>query len=213
MILKDPKLERYIENHTTPESELLNRINRQTHLEVLDPGMLSGHLQGRFLAMISQIVKPKLVLEIGTFTGYSAICLAEGLQKDGKIITIDNNYELEDRVVANFKDAGCEDKIKLMIGNALEIIPHLDHQFDLVYLDADKNNYLSYYELCLERLVKGGLIIADNVLWKGKVADPEEIKDHNTLHLREFNQKIQQDSRVENVMLSIRDGLSLIRKL
>jgi len=201
----------YSEEHTTLESELLKKINRDTHTEVSKPRMLSGHLQGRVLAMISRMINPAVILEIGTYTGYSAICLAEGLSSNGKLITLDINEELEDRVRAYFKEAGLETVIDFQVGNALHIIPTLTSIFDLVFIDADKENYSTYFDLIFDKVAVGGFILADNVLWSGKVLDPKPDKD--TRAILEFNRKIQNDERVENILLPVRDGVMLIRKV
>lgn len=211
MDLIQPELEKYAEQHTSPETELLAAINRDTHAHVLMPRMLSGHLQGRVLAMISRMIRPKAILELGTFTGYSAICFAEGLAEGGKLITIDKNAELEDRVRKNFDAAGLTDIIDYRIGNAADIIPSLDISFDLVFIDADKENYANYYDMLIDKLNLNGFILADNVLWSGKVL--EEKGDKDTEALKAFNRKITGDPRVENVLLPIRDGIMLIRKL
>ncbi len=203
--------QRYAEEHSTGESELLRRINRDTHAKVLMPRMLSGHLQGRVLAMISQLMRPKRILEIGTYTGYSAICLAEGLAEDGKLVTLDINEELEHRVRNYIEEAGLSQKIQYMIGNALEIIPALTDTFDLVFIDADKENYPRYFDLVIDRVRPGGVILADNVLWSGKVL--QEKQDKDTKAVDAFNKKIQADKRVENVLLPIRDGIFMIRKV
>ncbi len=201
----------YSEEHTTLESDLLKKINRDTHSEVTKPRMLSGHLQGRVLAMISRMINPAMILEIGTYTGYSAICLAEGLSSNGKLITLDINEELEDRVRAYFKEAGLETVIDFQVGNALHIIPTLTSIFDLVFIDADKENYSTYFDLIFDKVAVGGFILADNVLWSGKVLEPKPDKD--TRAILEFNRKIQNDERVENILLPVRDGVMLIRKV
>jgi len=209
----DEQLEDYVEKHTTEESEVLYDLNRQTHINVLQPRMLSGHLQGRVLSMLSHMIKPKRILEIGTYTGYAAICMAEGLQEKGELITIDKNHELEDMANSYFEKAEFKDRIKMIVGDALEEVPKLDKNFDLVFIDADKTNYLNYYNLLIDELPKNSYIIADNVLWSGKVLNEEEMNDPDTKALNEFNQIIQGDSRVENVLFPIRDGLMVIRKL
>jgi len=212
--LINPDIQKYSEDHTNPESPLLERINRETHAEVLLPQMLSGHLQGRVLAHISQMIAPRRILEIGTFTGYSAICMAEGLLADGKLITIDVNQELEDKVRHYLVEAGLENKVEFLIGDALEIIPKIQDELDLVFIDADKVNYSNYFELVLPQVRKGGFILADNVQWSGKVVPGEGEKlDKDTQALRDFNAKVQLDSRVENVLLPIRDGLMIMRKI
>lgn len=204
-------LEKYVEDHTSSESELLKKITRDTHAKVLMPRMLSGHVQGRFLSMISHSMTPKNILEVGTFTGYSAICLAEGLHRDGKLVTIDVNEELESRVRNYFEEAGLNHKIDYRIGNAAQIIPSLNLVFDLVFIDADKENYSKYYDLVFDKVRSGGLILADNVLWNGKVTKPKPDKD--TRALLEFNQKVKDDPRVENLLLPLRDGIMMIRKI
>jgi predicted O-methyltransferase YrrM len=205
-------LEDYVNKHTTPESKVLSDLNRQTHINVLQPRMLSGHLQGRVLSMLSKMIQPKRILEVGTYTGYAAICMAEGLKEDGELITIDINYELEDMVKKYVNEAGFSDSIKMKVGNALEIIPKLDKAFDLVFIDADKTNYSNYYDLLIDELPNGSFIIADNVLWSGKVTERVKESDEDTKALKLFNEKIQSDDRVENVLFPIRDGLMVIRK-
>ncbi len=207
------KIEAYSLNHTTEEPPILQEINRDTHAEVLKPRMLSGNLQGRFLSMLSHMIKPSRILEIGTFTGYSAICLAEGLSDNGKLITIDINEELESRVRAYIKKANLESKIDYRIGDALILIPTLHETFDLVFIDADKINYLTYYQLIFNKVKKGGYIIIDNVLWSGKIIIEEGAKiDKDTAAILEFNTYIQNDTSVENVLAPIRDGLMIVRK-
>ena len=201
----------YCEQHTTSESPLLQKINRDTHAKVLRPRMLSGQLQGRILSMISCMLQPQRILEIGTYTGYSALCMAEGLRPEGKLVTLDINEELEDRVRASFSASPFHKQIDFRIGNALEIIPALSDEFDLVFIDADKENYGRYFDLVFDKVRIGGIILADNVLWSGKVLDTKPDKD--TLSILEFNRKIQQDQRVENVLLPVRDGIMMIRKL
>jgi len=211
--LVDHELQQYLERHTSPESPLLKQISRQTYLKVIRPRMLSGHYQGRLLSMFSKITNPRYILEIGTYTAYSAICLAEGLASDGKIVTIDDNEELVEMIAHHIKEAGLVDKIEFINQDALQVIPTLNYTFDLVFIDADKQNYLTYYDLVIDKVKSGGLILIDNVLWSGKVLDQDEFNDKTTLGLADFNQKIQEDSRVENILLPIRDGLMLIRKL
>ncbi len=209
----DEQLAAYVEEHTQSESELLKKINRDTHVNVLMPRMLSGHLQGQVLRMLSLMIQPAKVLEIGTYTGYSALCLAEGLTENGKLITIDINAELEERVRGYFAESSVKQKIEYRIGNALEIIPTLNESFDLVFIDADKSNYSNYFDLCIDKVRKGGYLIADNVLWSGKILMPLEKMDKDTLLIHKFNKKIQEDKRVENVLFPIRDGLMVMRKL
>ena len=205
------ELEQYAGIHTSPESELLARINRETHLEVLQPRMLSGHLQGRVLSLLANLLKPKRILEIGTYTGYSALCLAEGLPDDGKLITIDVKEELQARVQGYFNDSSYKGQIDYRIGDAMELIPTLPDMWDLVFIDADKKNYLNYYDLVIERMNPGGIILADNILWSGKVID-EAAQDRETVLLRKYNERIQADERVENILLPIRDGIMVARK-
>ncbi len=205
----DPKLDAYAGDHTTPESALLAKINRETHLEVLQPRMLSGHIQGRFLSLISKLNKPKTILEIGTYTGYSALCLAEGLQNDGKIITIDINEELAPKIQGYFDESPWGEQILLKIGDATNIIPDLDEKFDLVFIDADKENYCAYFDLVIDKMNPGGLIMADNVLWSGKVIEEVKPNDTSTKALIAYNKKIHSDTRVENILVPIRDGIMM----
>lgn len=207
------KIDKYCQNHSTEEDDLLKRISRETHLEVLMPRMLSGKIQGNFLSMISCMMKPKRILEIGTYTGYSALCLAKGLPENGKLTTIDINAELEDRVRGYFKASRFADQIDFLIGNALEIIPTLNNSFDLVFIDADKSNYSKYYQMVFDKVSKNGLILADNVLWSGKVVEEVKPNDKETLALLAFNDMVQQDKRVENLLLPLRDGIMMARKL
>jgi predicted O-methyltransferase YrrM len=207
------EIEAYIKANTSPESNLLHQLNRETYQKVLVPRMLSGHIQGRVLSMLSHMIKPKCILEIGTYTGYSAICLAEGLQPGGRLITIDINEELEDMVNAYISEAKMIDCIDVKIGNAIEIIPTIKSTFDLVFIDADKTNYSNYFDLIIDQVSSGGYIIADNVLWSGKVVKEITENDVDTIAIRNYNQKIQTDSRVENVLFPIRDGLMVARKI
>lgn len=208
----DEAIQLYADHHTEEESPLLYRINRETHLHVLKPRMLSGHLQGRVLSMISHMLQPERILEIGTYTGYSALCLAEGLKSNGKLITIDTNEELIPKVRAYFDESPYSDKLEIKCGNALEVIPSLNETWDLVFIDADKENYLNYYNLVVDTVRSGGFIIADNVLWSGKIID-QNAKDKDTEMIREFNKQVHNDPRVANVLLPIRDGLMVLRKL
>lgn len=203
----------YAEKFTSEESAVLKKLNRETHLNILYPRMLSGKLQGTFLKMISYMISPKRILEIGTYTGYSAICLASGLSENGLLHTIEINPELEDIERKYFEEARLTEKIKLQIGDALEIIPTLSEQFEIVFIDADKENYLNYYNLVFDKVKKGGFILADNVLWDGKVLEVPENSDIETKALQEFNQFVQNDNRVENLLLPFRDGISIIRKM
>ncbi len=208
----DPNIEAYIETHTTPEIEILKELNRQTHLRTFYPRMLSGHIQGKFLEMICHMIQPKRVLEIGTFTAYSAIAMAKGLPDDAIIYTIEVNEEMEPFINEFITRSGMEKKIRLMMGNALEMIPTLDEAFDLVFIDADKEQYVEYYKMAKEKLRPGGFIIADNVIWSGKVLEKSSRTDKETQGIVAFNQYVKNDPDVEQVMLSIRDGLFLIRK-
>ena len=204
------EIEKYIDAHTSDESDVLQLLNRKTHADVLMPQMLSGKVQGQFLKFISQMLQPNRVLEIGTYTGYAAICLAAGLPENGKLFTIDINEELEDIVKTHVVKAGLQNKIVQIIGDATQEIQKLNETFDLVFIDADKQNYSLYYDLVFDKVRSGGFILADNVLWSGKIID--EQKDKDTQKLAEFNDKVQQDNRVENVIVSIRDGVMMIRK-
>ncbi len=208
----DERLTEYVEQHTKDESDILAKLNRETQAKVIMPRMLSGHLQGRVLSMLSHMIKPQRILEIGTYTGYSALCLAEGLPENGKLITIDINEELHDMVKRYVKESGYENKIEVLSGDATKIIPLLEEQIDMVFIDADKENYALYYDLTFDKLSTGGYIVADNVLWSGNILKPEDEMDSETLALHQFNKKIQSDNRVENVMFPIRDGLMIIRK-
>jgi predicted O-methyltransferase YrrM len=205
------ELQAYVSAHSSEASALLTIIDRETHLEVLQPRMLSGHFQGRVLSMIAKLLRPQTILEIGTYTGYSALCLAEGLQPSGKLLTIDVNEELEPRVRGYLEASEFANQIEYIIGNAAQIIPTLSKTFDLIFIDADKQQYPLYYEQALEKLNPGGFILIDNVLWSGKVLDATH-QDKDTVLLRALNEKISQDTRVEKVLLPIRDGLYLIRK-
>lgn len=205
-------IQKYVEEHSGQESELLEQLNRETHQKVLMPRMLSGHLQGRVLSMISHMMKPSRILEIGTYTGYSAICLAEGLAEGGQLITLDKNEEIEEMVRGYFEKAGLKDKIDYRLGNAMDLIPELDGPFDLVFIDADKKNYLNYFNLVLEKVRIGGFIIADNVLWSGKVVQTDKKIDSDTQAILDFNRSMEDDDRVENVLLPIRDGLMVVRR-
>lgn len=209
----DPALLAYCEAHSSGEDQVLQHVYRETHAKVLMPRMLSGHLQGNFLEFISKSIQPKVILEIGTYTGYSGICLARGLAEGGKLITLDINDELEMMVRGFFDMAGLTDRIDYRLGNALDIIPTLSDSLDLVFIDADKANYLRYYELVIDQVRPGGLILADNVLWSGKVIPAEGKKiDKDTQVILDFNKMVQQDPRVENILLPLRDGLMMARK-
>jgi len=209
----DEKLAAYIDAHTAEEPEHLQQLNRETWAKVIMPRMLSGHLQGRVLAMFSRMIQPKRILEIGTYTGYSALCLAEGLTSDGKLITIDINEELEEIVQRYIGNSDYRDKIETLTGNATDLIPELKETFDLVFIDADKENYCRYYDLVIDKLRPGGFIIADNVLWSGNVIKNRTDMDEETLAIDLFNKKVHNDSRIENVLFPVRDGLMVCRKI
>ena len=207
-----PDIEQYILSHIDEEDELLRELDRETHFKVVNYRMLSGHLQGLFFNILSKLIKTGTILEIGTLTGYSAICLAKGLDPGGKLITIEMDDELHEISRKYFKKAGLEDKIIPLTGNALEIIPTLEETFDLVLIDAHKAEYVEYYNLVFGKVRPGGLIIADNTLWGGKVVDPSASNDEQTLGIQDFNDLIRDDPRVEKVILPFRDGITLIRK-
>ena len=206
------KIEDYIRKNSSKEPEILKDLNKETYLKVLNPRMLSGHIQGRFLSIITKLIKPKKILEIGTYTGYSAICMAEGLIENGIIHTIDINEELVSIQNKYFAKSKCNNSIIQHVGDARNIIKSINEKFDLVFLDADKENYIEYYELVIEKVKKGGLIIADNVLWTGKVVEPNKDDDELTQYLIDFNKMINEDDRVENIILPLRDGLNVILK-
>jgi len=207
------EIEAYSVAHTEDESTLLKSLNRETHAHVLNPRMLSGHLQGRFLSMISRMIRPNRILEIGTYTGYSALCLCEGLNAGGKLITIDINEELETFTRRFFESSPFSDHIDYQIGKAIDIIPTLNETFDLVFIDADKINYQKYFDLCIEKVRAGGFLIADNVLWSGKVIQDDIKIDKDTQALLDFNKMVHEDDRVSNILLPIRDGLMILQKL
>lgn len=221
-------LSEYIEQHSSPESAVLQQITRSTHLEVINPRMLSGHVQGRVLSMISQMIRPKQILELGTFTGYSALCLAEGLTEDGRLVTLEHNDEMESSIRRNFALSPLGEKIELVIGDAKETLENFElrikdlelgavsdrgEQFDLVFIDADKKEYCDYLDLVLPLVREGGWILADNTLWDGHIVDSAYDKDKQTIGLRAFNDKVAQDERLEKVILPLRDGLTIIRKV
>ena len=210
-------LEEYISTHSTPENDILASITRETHLHVLNPHMLSGHVQGRVLSMISHMLRPKHILELGTFTGYSALCLAEGLEEGGKLVTIEHNDELEEMIRRNLERSPLGDKIELIIGDAVERVKELTNErvkeFELVFIDADKREYCAYLEALYPLVPIGGFILADNTLWDGHIVDPAYDKDKQTLGLRAFNDHVAADERFEQVILPLRDGLTIIRKV
>jgi caffeoyl-CoA O-methyltransferase len=211
MHLVSAEIEQYIEQHSSPEEPVLQQLNRETHIKVQMPQMLSGHLQGQFLSMLTQMLQPKRILEIGTYTGYSGICLAKGLTTEGLLYTLDINEELQPMVEEYIAKAGLSHKVKQLIGDAREIIPTLNETFDLVFIDADKVNYCNYYDLVFDKVRTGGYIVADNVLWSGKVLN--ETKDKDTMAIDNYNKKVFADNRVENFIVPLRDGLNIARKV
>lgn len=208
----DKELDKYVCAHTENEPSVLKELNRDTHVNVLKPRMLSGHFQGRVLSLLSHMIQPLDILEIGTYTGYSAICLAEGMKAGGHLVTIDINEELKEMVLDYIKKSGNAGKIKPLIGDAIEIIPSLKREFDIVFIDADKYNYISYYNIVFDKVRPGGYIIFDNVLWSGKVIKEVKPNDKDTLTLLELNKLIHEDYRVQEVLFPIRDGLLVARK-
>lgn len=202
----------YAVSHSQEEPELLKKLNKETWQKILMPRMLSGAYQGRLLSIISKLVSPKVILEIGTYTGYSALCLAEGLAKGGKLITIDKNEELEPIVTKYFKLSDYSAQLEPMIGNAIEIIPTIEEKLDLVFIDADKSNYINYFNMIVDKLNPGGIILSDNVLWSGKIVEPTAEKDVDTKILKEYNKLINEDPRLETILLPIRDGLTISRR-
>jgi caffeoyl-CoA O-methyltransferase len=207
------ELENYVANHSENEPELLARLNKETHQKILQPRMLSGHFQGRVLSMLSKLIRPSSILEIGTYTGYAALCLAEGLTENGTLDTIDNNEELFDFQKKYFDQSTWAKQIHQHLGNALDIIPGLNKKFDLVFIDADKENYINYFEMIVPMMQKGGVILSDNVLWSGKVLGEVKSNDKSTKILLEYNELLKNDPRVETVLLPIRDGLTVSRVL
>ena len=206
------KLDDYIVNHSQEEPELLKQLTRETYQKVLQPIMLSGSYQGRVLSMLSKLIQPKMILELGTYTGYSTLCLAEGLHPDGEINTIDINEELVDFQRNYFDKSGYGKQIIQHTGNALDVIPNLDKTFDLVFIDADKPNYINYFHLIIDKLRSGGILLSDNVLWHGKVIEKLNPKDVSTKAVLEYNTLLKEDARIETVLLPIRDGLTISRK-
>jgi caffeoyl-CoA O-methyltransferase len=208
----EKELSDYCEKYTSSESELLMQLNRETHLKVVSPRMLSGQLQGRFLSFISKLYNPSLIVEIGTYTGYSALCLAEGLTDTGKLISIDVNEETSAFAESFISKTEYAHKIELVVADAKNYIPTINEPLDIVFIDADKKNYLAYYFLVIDKLKTGGLVIADNVLWSGKITMPVSEMDKETLALHQFNEFVEQDHRVENLLIPLRDGLMIVRK-
>ena len=205
------KIDTYVVNHSQKEPELLQQLNKETWQKVLNPRMLSGSYQGRLLSIISKLIHPKNILEIGTYTGYSALCLAEGMQKDGQLITIDKNEELENFAKKYFNRSAYKNQIHQVIGNALDVIPTLTQKFDLVFIDADKSNYINYFNLIIDHMNPGGVILSDNVLWSGKILEDLKPNDVDTKTLIAYNKLLNTDTRVETILLPIRDGLTITR--
>jgi len=210
---KQVLLDQYISNHTSPEEDYLWELDRETHQKVLHPRMLSGYLQGQILSMISCMIRPKNILEIGTFTGYSALCLAKGMDEGGQLHTIEIDDELETLAKKYFLKSGMADRIIQHVGDALKIIPTIKESFDLVFIDADKREYCNYYHLIFDRIPVGGFLLADNVLWDGKVIDPEAAGEEQTRGILEFNDLVKNDPRVRNVILPVRDGIMMVQKV
>lgn len=206
-------IEEYILKHIDPEGENLQRLNRDVHVNLLRPRMLSGHLQGRFLKMLCRMIRPKSVLELGTYAGYSALCMAEALDPDATIDTVEIDDELEDFIRKHLSNSPDGEKIRLHFGDAFEVVPQLNRSFDMVFIDADKRSYCEYFDLVFDKVAKGGFIVADNTLWDGKVLEQPDENDAQTLGILAFNKKIASDNRVEKVILPLRDGITLIHKL
>lgn len=211
-MISNSKLENYIYNIIDAEDPLLYELNRETHVKLVHPRMVTGHWQGQMLQMLSRMIRPRSILEIGTFTGYSALCFARGLAPEGHIHTIEVNDEIVDIPLKYFKKAGLEDKITLYVGDALEIIPTLNYTFDLVFIDGEKSEYIQYYNAVFDKVEPGGYILADNILWSGKVVQEVEKGDYFTQGILEFNEYLKNDKRVEKTILPLRDGTMLIRK-
>lgn len=206
-------LSKYVDEHSEDEPEILAELSRETHVKILNPRMLAGHFQGRLLSFLSKLIRPQRILEVGTYTGYSAICFSEGLANEGEIISIDHNEELEWIQTKYFKKLGISDVVTRKVGEAKDIIPTLEGSFDLVFLDADKENYCTYFDQVFNKVPVGGFIIADNVLWSGKVLDKAQEDDVDTLGLQAYNKRVKDDARVEALLLPIRDGISICRKI
>tara|TARA_R110001592_G_scaffold178111_1_gene418749 strand:- start:970 stop:1611 length:642 start_codon:yes stop_codon:yes gene_type:complete len=205
------EIDNYVVNHSQQEPEILQELSKETWQKVLNPRMLSGAFQGRVLSMISKLIRPTSILEIGTYTGYSALCLAEGMSSEGKIITIDKNEELETLQNKYFEKSGFRNQIEQRVGNAVNIIPKIDRKFDLVFIDADKSNYINYFHLIIDKMNSGGIILSDNVLWSGKIVEALDPKDTDTTVLLAYNKLLNSDDRIETVLLPIRDGLTISR--
>jgi caffeoyl-CoA O-methyltransferase len=205
------EIDNYVVNHSQQEPEILQELSKETWQKVLNPRMLSGAFQGRILSMISKLIRPTSILEIGTYTGYSALCLAEGMSSEGKIITIDKNEELETLQNKYFEKSGYRNQIEQRVGNAVNIIPKIDRKFDLVFIDADKSNYINYFHLIIDKMNSGGIILSDNVLWSGKIVEALDPKDIDTTVLLAYNKLLNSDDRIETVLLPIRDGLTISR--
>jgi caffeoyl-CoA O-methyltransferase len=212
MNIQSKAIEKYILDHISPEDELLKQLSRQTHLKILRPRMLSGHLQGQILYMLCRMIQPKHILEIGTYTGYSAICMAKGLSKDDRIDTIEINDELTPFIQSFLDQTDLKDRINLIIGDSIDIIPTLNTTYDLIFIDGDKRQYPKYYQLAMDCLRPGGFILADNILWDGKVVDKLDPNDEYTKGIFDFNNMVKDDTRVEITILPLRDGISIIRK-
>ena len=204
-------IQKYISDNSQSESLILKELNRYTNSKVILPRMLSGHVQGRFLSMISNLIKPEIIVEVGTYTGYSCLCLAEGLKRNGKIITIEKDEEFASIAEKFFNRSQYKEKISLIVKDATKVIEDIDEKIDLVFIDADKLNYCKYYDMLFPKIKTGGLIIADNVLWSGKVI--EEFNDKETLSIKNFNTKVKNDNKVENLIIGIRDGIMVCRKI
>ncbi len=209
----DPKIEQYVSDHTEKESDILYQLYRETWQKVINPRMLAGNIQGRIISMLSHMIQPKSILEVGTYTGYSAICWAEGLAENGKVHSIDINEELEPLVTRFFEKAGVNHLVKRYYGNAMDLIPTMKQEWDIVFLDADKSNYLNYYNMVIDQVRPGGYIIADNVLWSGKVIEDPTTFDEDTKALDAYNKYTQEDERVQTVLFPVRDGIMISRKL
>jgi caffeoyl-CoA O-methyltransferase len=207
-----PGIEKYAYDHTSAELPVLSRLSRATHLRTHQPQMLSGHLQGTFLQMISHMIRPSMILEIGTFTGYSAICLAQGLSAGGKLITVDCNPEMEDFATPYFEEAGLKNKIRMIIGDGRQVVEKLQGPFDLVFIDADKENYIKYFDLVFPKVTPGGFILADNTLWYGRVILPGAESDRETAGIIRFNKYVRKHKGIEHLLLPVRDGIMIVRK-